>query len=174
MPSRLRTKLPEENIQSAAQLGAWKIRLDQTQYEDRVAVLLPRRGRVARPCMKPRILIVDDEISILHTLADAFELSGYEAEVAASAREAVSKIAINRYDVVLTDMRMERVDSGYEVLEAAKRSHSQPSVAIMTAYVESLGDWHSKGAQCVVEKPMGVRALVTRIDEVLSRSGKVA
>src|SRR5262249_52799296 len=128
----------------------------------------------AHVCMKPRILIVDDETSILRTLADVFELSGYEAEVAASAGEAVSKIENRQYDAVLTDMRMERAEAGYEVLDAAKRAQCPPAVAIMTAFVESVGDWRSKGAQCLIEKPMAVKALVQSIDEVLSRPRSIA
>src|SRR5215813_8919708 len=112
MPSHLPAKLLSEASKHGAsrRFENWTTS-GQNGYTELLANLL-RCPVESHVCMKPRILIVDDETSILHTLADVFELSGYEAEVAASAGEAVSKIANRHYDAVLTDMRMERAEAG--------------------------------------------------------------
>ena len=53
---------------------------------------------------KRRILLVDDELTILLTLKAVLEISGFEVETAASAREGRSRIKNHTYDMVITDM----------------------------------------------------------------------
>ncbi len=75
--------------------------------------------------MKRRILLVDDELTILLTLKVVLESQGFEVETAASAREAKTKIRNNTYHMVMTDMRMESNESGLEVIRAAKEASYQ-------------------------------------------------
>ncbi len=56
--------------------------------------------------MKRRILLVDDEVTVLLTLKAVLEISGFDVHTAASAREGRSKIRLNEYHMVITDMRM--------------------------------------------------------------------
>ena len=72
--------------------------------------------------MKRRILLVDDEVAILLTLKAVLEISGFDVETAASAREAKMKIRAHEYHMVITDMRMESDRAGMEVVAAAKKS----------------------------------------------------
>ena len=70
--------------------------------------------------MKRRILLVDDEVTVLLTLKAVLEISGFDVHTAASAREARSKIRLNEYHLVITDMRMENDAAGAEVVRAAR------------------------------------------------------
>ncbi len=62
--------------------------------------------------MKRRILLVDDEVTVLLTLKAVLEISGFAVETATSAREARSKIRQHEYHMVITDMRMESDAAG--------------------------------------------------------------
>src|ERR1039458_4682614 len=65
--------------------------------------------------MKRRILLVDDEVAVLLTLKAVLEISGFDVDTAASAREGKSKLHTHEYHMVITDMRMESDAAGGEV-----------------------------------------------------------
>jgi len=117
--------------------------------------------------MKSRILLADDELSILLTLKTILEIHGFEVETAASGKEAISKLNANTYHVVITDMRMEHDKAGYDVIHAAKKMDYDPAVAILTAYPLPGSDWKSEGAESVLVKPMNAVELLRRIEMLL-------
>ena len=128
--------------------------------------------------MKPkrRILLVDDELTILLTLKAVLEISGYEVETAASAREARSRIKTHEYDMVITDMRMESESSGLEVVQAAKKAPYSPAVAMLTAFPLPGSEWSDNGAEgadTMLVKPMNTHDLLTQLEALLaSHQGK--
>ncbi len=69
---------------------------------------------------KRRVLLVDDEVTVLLTLKAVLEISGFDVDTAASAREARSRIKLREYQMVITDMRMESDAAGREVSQAAR------------------------------------------------------
>jgi len=117
--------------------------------------------------MKRRILLVDDELAILLTLKTILEINGFDVETAASAREAISKLKVNSYHMVITDMKMEHERAGYEVIRSAKKTDYDPAVAILTAYPLLGGDWKSEGAQSMLVKPMNTDDLLRQIEVLL-------
>src|SRR5215471_7142669 len=117
--------------------------------------------------MRRRILLVDDELAILLTLKTILEINGFDVETAASAREAISKLKVNSYHMVITDMKMEHERAGYEVIRSAKKTDYDPAVAILTAYPLLGGDWKSEGAQSMLVKPMNTDDLLRQIEVLL-------
>jgi len=117
--------------------------------------------------MKRRILLVDDEIAILLTLKAVLEISGFEVETAASAREAKSKLKNNQYHMVITDMRMESESSGLEVVRAAKKAAYNPAVAMLTAFPSPDTEWSEEGADQMLVKPMNTEELIRQIEALL-------
>jgi DNA-binding response OmpR family regulator len=77
--------------------------------------------------MKRRILLVDDEVAVLLTMKAVLEISGFDVDTAASAREGKSRLKTRTYDMVITDMRMESEESGREVIVAARTATTPPS-----------------------------------------------
>ena len=114
---------------------------------------------------KRRVLLVDDEVAILLTMKAVLEMSGFDVETAASAREARSKIKLNEYQMVMTDMRMESDASGREVIQAARTAAYHPAVALLTAFPED--DWSEMGADQMLVKPMQTALLVKQIEKLL-------
>ena len=53
---------------------------------------------------KPSILIIDDDIAILHVFTKIFQRKGYSVTVAEKGKEAIEKLSISQYDVALIDL----------------------------------------------------------------------
>jgi DNA-binding response OmpR family regulator len=117
--------------------------------------------------MKRRILLVDDELAILLTLKAVLEISGFEVETAASAREAKSKIKNSQYHMVITDMRMESESAGLDVVQAAKKASYKPAVAMLTAFPLPGSEWQEQGADEMLVKPMNTQDLLVQIEALL-------
>lgn len=125
--------------------------------------------------MKRRILLVDDEVAVLLTLKAVLEISGFEVDTAASAREGKSKLHTNEYQMVITDMRMESEASGLEVIEAARAAPYHPAVALLTAFPAAEEDWQEMGADKMLVKPMHTRVLLEQLEKLLaSHENKLA
>ena len=124
---------------------------------------------------KRRVLLVDDEVTVLLTLKAVLEISGFDVETAASAREGKSKIKLREYQMVITDMRMESDAAGREVIQAARNAAYHPAVALLTAYPIADDDWQDMGADKMLVKPMQTAVLLRQLEKLLeSHSAKLA
>lgn len=125
--------------------------------------------------MKRRILLVDDEVAVLLTLKAVLEISGFEVDTAASAREGKSKLHSREYAMVITDMRMENEEAGLEVMQAARQAPYRPAVALLTAFPAADEDWLEMGADKILMKPMHTRVLLEQLEKLLaSHENKLA
>jgi DNA-binding NtrC family response regulator len=104
--------------------------------------------------MKPKILVVDDERDICKALEFLLKSEGYGVVLAHSGEEAVAKVQKEHFDVVLTDLKMGKLD-GVAVLEKTRELSSDTAVVVMTAYasVESAVETMKKGAADYIQKP---------------------
>ena len=119
--------------------------------------------------MKRRILLVDDDMTVLLTLKAVLELNQFEVDTAASAAEAMEKLHSGPYHMVITEARMETADAGFQVVQAARQQPYSPATALLTAYPAPNGDWKNTGAQSVLVKPIGTEDLVRQIEALLVR-----
>lgn len=125
--------------------------------------------------MGRRILLVDDEVAVLLTLKAVLEISGFEVDTAASAREGQSKLHTREYQMVITDMRMESDAAGAEVIQAARSATYHPAVALLTAFPVADEDWQEMGADRLLVKPVHTRILLEQIENLLaSHEAKLA
>lgn len=102
-----------------------------------------------------KILVVEDQDAMRESLVIAFRDEGYQVEGVSSGEEAIQKLYDNNvYDLVVTDLKMKKVD-GLEVLKAAKAGNPSTEVVLITAYgtistaVQAIRD----GAYDYVTKP---------------------
>ena len=114
---------------------------------------------------KRRVLLVDDEVTVLLTMKAVLEISGFDVDTAASAREGKSKIKLREYQMVITDMRMESDAAGREVIQAARTAPYHPAVALLTAFPDD--DWDDMGADKMLVKPMQTSILIRQIEKLL-------
>src|SRR6201996_7090794 len=78
------------------------------------------------PMPKRRVLLVDDEVTVLLTMKAVLEIAGFDVDTAASAREGKSKIRSREYQMVITDMRMESDAADREGIQAAPTAPYHP------------------------------------------------
>ena len=104
--------------------------------------------------MKPKILIVDDEPDICRALEFLITKEGYDVSSVNSGEDAIEKIEQGSFDVILTDLKMGRVD-GMGVLEKAKEISPDTAVTMMTAFasIESAVEAMKRGAADYIVKP---------------------
>jgi len=118
--------------------------------------------------MKRRILLVDDEVAVLLTMRAVLEISGYDVETAASAREGKARLKTREYDMVITDMRMESDQAGREVIVAARTAPYHPAVALLTAYPLDEADALSMGADKMLVKATHTRVLLEQLERLFT------
>lgn len=100
------------------------------------------------------ILLVDDERAILETLQILFRNEGYKVSVCQSGPEALERLAEERPDIVLTDIRMPGA-TGLEVLSRAREVDEEMAVILMTAQasLQSAVQAVNRGAYHYLQKP---------------------
>ena len=116
---------------------------------------------------KRRVLLVDDEVTALLTMKAVLEISGFDVDTAASAREGKSKIKLREYQMIITDMRMESDAAGREVIQAARTAPYHPAVALLTAFPVDDDEWQDMGADKMLVKPMQTAVLLRQIEKLL-------
>src|SRR3990172_3229240 len=112
---------------------------------------------------KPRLLIVDDDSSLVETTADVLATQGFEVTVAESGSQALAAAAQGGFQLALVDMVMPQMD-GVETVKGLKKLSPQTRVLMMTGYsgedlVQEALRW---GASGVVPKPLDPRGM-TRV-----------
>lgn len=80
-----------------------------------------------------RILLVDDDRSLLDILGSLLQLEGHDVVAVPSAHEGLLKMKESKFDLVLADNKMPRT-TGMDMLKVIKEEYPDTKVVIMTAY----------------------------------------
>ena len=121
--------------------------------------------------MKPyKILIVEDEKVTLRNLEYILKKEGYEVIATTSGTNALKLLQENNFDLVLTDLKLEKVD-GIEILEKCKKISPDTEVIIITAYatISSAIESMKKGAFYYLPKPFKLEDVKKLVKEALEK-----
>lgn len=107
------------------------------------------------------ILVIDDEKSIRNSLKDVLEYEGHDVEEAEDGMSGLSKVRSNDYDLVLSDIKMPKLD-GIEFLEMALESKPDLTVIMISGHgtIETAVDSLKKGAYDYLAKPLDLNRLL--------------
>lgn len=118
-----------------------------------------------------RILVVDDEPNLRGMIADALGMGGYVVDEAADGYKAAEILRHNKFDLLIADINMPRMD-GYELVEALRRRGDTTPVIFLSARNErpDITKGFRVGADDYVTKPFGLEELALRVAAVLRRT----
>ena len=118
--------------------------------------------------IKPHILVIDDELSMLELLEIILTKEGYQVTCADSGKQAISLLQKGSYDLLLCDIRLGDIN-GIEVLKRAKEKNPESVVIMISAYssAENAVEAMNEGAYDYVPKPFDNEELKHTIKNAL-------
>lgn len=121
------------------------------------------------------ILIIDDEKSIRKTLGEILTYEGYTIDEAADGEEGLKKFKEKKFDLVLCDIKMPKLD-GIEFLERAKELNPDVPVLIISGHgnIETAVDAVKKGAYDYIAKPPDLNRLLITLRNAMDKTKLVA
>lgn len=121
--------------------------------------------------MPKKILIIDDEAAIRHTLRDILEYEKYEIDEAKDGQQGLDMLLINNYDVVLCDIKMPKMD-GIEVLQKSTELGRENVFIMISAHgnIETAVECTKKGAFDFIEKPPDLNRLLVAIRNAMEKT----
>src|SRR5256886_11620844 len=119
---------------------------------------------------QPKVLVVDDEESVVMTIKAILQLDGYNVATTMSGVQARAMVRATEYDLVLTDLRLEDGD-GLDVLRAVRESYPETVTIMLTGYasLESAIQALRAGAYDYLVKPSEVEELRATVARGLER-----
>ncbi|UCE02379.1 MAG: response regulator [Candidatus Latescibacterota bacterium] len=117
-----------------------------------------------------RILVVDDEVYILHILDFILGAEGYDVVTATNGEQALQKVREEKPDLVILDIMMPKLD-GYETCRMIKRDAAtkQIPVILLTAKGREVDQKLGRevGASDYITKPFSPNKLIERVQAIL-------
>ena len=122
------------------------------------------------PSQPSKVLVVDDEEAVRRLIVDILRLDGYEVSEACDGVEALQQLKRERFDVILADMVMPRMD-GLTLLKTARQLDHQAGCIVMTAYAswDSAVEAIKSGAEDYLPKPCHLELLRLVVARTLSK-----
>lgn len=118
----------------------------------------------------PSLLLVDPENSVSYTLKQILQNSGYQVTTASSYRSAADSLRHSRFDVVLTELDLERGAEGLRLALDAKRQQPAPAIILSASKPTEQGLRAALGlANYLVLKPIDLSELQNALDTMVSR-----
>ena len=121
----------------------------------------------------PRILLVDDEPSILKVVSKRLEVEGYQVLMAAEGQEALTKAQTESPDLIILDLMLPKLN-GYEVCTMLKQDTRYQRIPIMLFTAKAQDKDEQLGMECgadaYVRKPFRAQELLETIRRLLAAS----
>lgn len=124
---------------------------------------------------KKRVLVVDDSKDFLGVTQSLLEFSGFKADTAENGEEALEKIKKHKYDLLIMDVVMPRID-GIKLFRMTRKSRSYAKVPVIfvSGHVnrEELGDRQKEvidKADGYIEKPFKTKIFLDMVGKLLAK-----
>ncbi|HQK97534.1 MAG TPA: response regulator transcription factor [Bacteroidia bacterium] len=121
--------------------------------------------------MSTRILLVEDEQSLLETIKLNLELEGYKVQSASDGKKALKAFKQERFDLIILDVMLPEMD-GFTVCEAIRLDNQQVPILFLTAKHSSADRINGLkiGGDDYLTKPFNLEELLLRVQILLKRS----
>ena len=120
---------------------------------------------------KYRILVVDDESSVLITYRLILEQQGYLVTACSTSRDAIAAIEQQSFDIVLCDYSLEEQHTGFEVISAARKRDINVPAALLTGYAtKEAADEADRQGIGIMFKPIEIEEFLATTSKMLRRN----
>ncbi len=126
--------------------------------------------RTLRSTCQFSVLVVDDEEMARTNIEHVMRKEGHAVEIAANGKEALEKLAGREFNLVITDLKMEKMD-GIQLIESIKHISPLTDVIMVTGHatVDSAVNALTKGAADYLTKPFKLDELRNTVKRILER-----
>jgi DNA-binding NtrC family response regulator len=124
---------------------------------------------------RTQILILDDEPIVCKRLKPAFQKAGYEVETFVDSSQAMARIEEKKFDIVITDLKMEGID-GMRFLMRVKEISQETGVIVITGFAtaETARESLREGAFDFVAKPFKLSDIMDVVRSLEKKSREKA
>ena len=116
---------------------------------------------------KPKVLLVDDDLSVLDALGSVIESEGFEVIRAADGHEAVKKFYQQPVNIVLLDLMMP-VKSGWDTFERLTTINPLLPIIVITARSDAYPIAMARGVAALMQKPLDIPLLLETMHGLLA------
>jgi len=120
--------------------------------------------------IKPKILLVDDDQSVLDGLKKILTQDGYAVSTASSGYEALNLLSKRGVDIILTDMKLPGM-GGLSLIQEIRKKNEPVAIVVITAYssVKTAVDAIKCGADDYLTKPLNIEELQVVLEKLWER-----
>ncbi len=116
----------------------------------------------------PQILVVEDEVLVGWSLANAFRKLGMEVTIVDSGEKAIDALPSVHFDLIITDLKLPRID-GFEVAAAVKSAYRDTPVIMMSAIEDpAAGEKSGRSIDAFIEKPFDLKEMTAIAGKLLA------
>ena len=120
----------------------------------------------------PKILVVDDDPDVVEAVTAVLERAGYVVKSAGNRRAGLTKIGVEKPDLIILDVMMEEPDDGFAMAQELRRDGFTKPILMLTSIARVTGLSYGVDASTVpvddfVEKPVTPAALLEKVAALL-------
>lgn len=120
----------------------------------------------------PKILVVDDDPDVIEAVTAFLEHAGYIVKSARDRREGMTKVGVEKPDLIILDVMMEEPDDGFAMALELRRGGFTKPILMLTSIARLTGMSYGVDASTVpvddfVEKPVAPSVLVEKVAALL-------
>jgi signal transduction histidine kinase/CheY-like chemotaxis protein len=133
------------------------------------AAAAPAAPVVAPSERKGKILVIDDEASVLEIVAEVLTAHGHAVTVARGGREGLLAFSAGRFDLVMTDLGMPDLN-GWDVVRSVKESRATTPVLVLTGWGDTAEAPAGVRPDGFLTKPFDLKRLAAEVGAVISQA----
>jgi DNA-binding response OmpR family regulator len=120
----------------------------------------------------PKILVVDDDPDVVEAVTAVLDRAGYVVKNAGNRREGMTKVGVEKPDLIILDVMMEEPDDGFAMAQELRRDGFTKPILMLTSIARVTGLSYGVDASTVpvddfVEKPVTPAALLEKVAALL-------
>lgn len=125
--------------------------------------------------MSSKVLIIDDNADFAESIADVLGMDGYKPEIAPNGKEALKKIWLNNYDLVLLDINMPEMSGKGFIQKLNQNKYSMPIIMVSGMDINEIKNYfYEQGAISYLKKPFSNDTLRSLVKSTLKLTQKIS